>query len=372
MASNEILFTFLESASLALESINPELECRAMDGNWLLSDCRRCVLGVQTKVLQQTVQRVGGGVTVQQVQTRLSQLHQDPSGASFAQPLQRFETAARLAVGRLALYAELTWNETVPPPRDLQKEGTFSNALLLEYISLCETALKMPETTAFLKDGTLPFGKNVSSDIPGTATPARITPVERWQYIQRYLARAVGWDPEWATRQFQSMMLQSNNLSVNAEVLSRLSSLQQQAHETLSKAFEAQLDDTQAGGCTRVIAVQYQEWEADAPTTGSMGVSSDRMHREHLAQEKEQLRQASQALQLQQNMQNELKQMDPALRAQTVAQAAEASERFLRETMALPPGAERIAYLQALDPATSRLLAIHKIWTAMQASENAL
>ena len=79
-------------------------------------------------------------------------------------------------------------------------------------------------------------------------------------------------------------------------------------------------------------------------------------------EKKRQLRLASEATKLQQTLLNEFIQLPPQERNRQLERARQCSDNFLKQVSTLPPGPERIVFLQSIDPETSRLLALHKLW----------
>ena len=76
----------------------------------------------------------------------------------------------------------------------------------------------------------------------------------------------------------------------------------------------------------------------------------------------EHLKVASQAAALQDRLLQELLAMADGERQDTLRRAARASQDFLEGALQLPPGPQRIAYMRQVDPATQRLLLLHKLW----------
>ena len=131
------------------------------------------------------------------------------------------------------------------------------------------------------------------------------------------------------------------------------------------------LNDLSNGGNTRVVSVQYSEFEVDQ--YGNKIESKNNApeqtidERQQVTEEdkKRQLRMASEAAVLQQAILGELLSMDESQRDHTLKEAAQASNEFMQQVMALPMGQERIDFLRSVDPETSRKLAMHKLWEGM-------
>jgi hypothetical protein len=86
--------------------------------------------------------------------------------------------------------------------------------------------------------------------------------------------------------------------------------------------------------------------------------------------QKQQLRMASQATVLQQELLEQLQSMNEQDRDQLLEQAAQVSHDFLQQATNLPPGQERISFLRSINPETSRLLAMHKLWSTTMLEQN--
>jgi hypothetical protein len=146
------------------------------------------------------------------------------------------------------------------------------------------------------------------------------------------------------------------------------------------------LNDTNEGGVTRVVSVQYSEIEitpdgrhvnvlnaapgvmlkrgGDDGGSGT-GIGIDCNGDDDTEERKRQIRMASDAAVLQQEILGQLFAMDEHERNNVLSEASEASRNFQHELTSLPPGRQRIEYLQSIPLDLSRKLAMHKCWSSM-------
>jgi hypothetical protein len=102
------------------------------------------------------------------------------------------DEAARWALCKLALYCE---TRRKVPNQDLQTKGKINRSKLLEYLGLCQTAVRLELVQKHLKDGS-PLFDDVESTANATASATAMKlPQVRMEYIQRILAQAVGLHP---------------------------------------------------------------------------------------------------------------------------------------------------------------------------------
>ena len=138
-------------------------------------------------------------------------------------------------------------------------------------------------------------------------------------------------------------------------------------------AVQPTLSDQHQGGVTRVISVQYSEvteGSTGGVGAGGGGAAAGAPKAESLASEEEriqQIRLASKAQELQMQYMKELNGMDEVKRQSFLDRAKQVSDDFLRTVMELPPGQERVEYLRTVDPETSKLMTMYKLWITTQA-----
>lgn len=419
MVPDTLILQFFEAATKALDHIVDWSD----DGRNLpprhlsLADCRNYVLELQKAVLQETIQDYADKneslFTFDEVQESLGELNHLEPHSALSISKTTMEEAARYALCRLVLYTEVHWNngaveeeEEEVNPRNLQREGHFDRAKLLDFIALCHTAIKLPEVQQHLADGSPLLERATDCDnvtLPNTGSTNEPTimkfPQARLERIQRYIAQSIGWEPDFVSRELLRLFFAPNNhpnnddssqdqLAQDPEVTTRFHQLIKEMSAAVTKATIQSsrsghpLSDVDEGGVTRVVSVQCTElpletvvvsneddhdpigspWGVSPP--GKMTIDPQLSDDE----QKRQLRLASEATRLQQEILQGLRNMTEEQRNQQLVEARQASEEFMKNTLALPPGIERIAYLQSVDARTSKLLAIHKLWQNVQES----
>jgi uncharacterized protein YeaC (DUF1315 family) len=449
-APDEVILMFLESATKALL----ELDCRkkfedtcGSRGYLKLSDGRKLLLNQQQSCLHRAVfayqeqhqqhhnSNQQPQVPVERVQERLAKLKQESNiSPSLQNAMIIMDDAARLALCRLMLYSELQLEKKKARSMDsssfveraLQTTGTLERSKLMEFIALCQTAVRWKQVQHHLQTGEALFGGGGSSSTPDNTDDGETLdtldqeknysqlpsamkfPQARLEHIQRCMSRAVGMDPQFTTAElkrifFDKSTSSSNEFSNDKEVLLCFEQLVSQMNVAVTNASlnspeQLLLSDKDQGGFTRVVSVQFSEvnlgghpgkyqnndtnQEEDDTNRGAMlsnntlswrnvsTVSTVAPRQEFMQQQddltddekKRQLRLASEAAKLQQTLLNELIQLPSQERNRQLERARQCSDDFLKQVSTLPPGPERIVFLQSIDPETSRLLALHKLW----------
>jgi hypothetical protein len=414
MVPDALIVHFFEAATKGLDNIVDISNSRHRPPRHLsLADCKRYVLELQKEVLQETLQDYNekheSAVTIDEAQQALAELNPLEPNSALSVSRTTMEEAARCALCRLVLYTEIHWEADKDDDddgisRNLQTQGHLDRAKLLDMIALCQTAIKLPEVQQYLADGSPFFLEQPTTDnlttlpVPNNKEPTIMKfPQARLEKIQRYIAQSIGWDPDFLSRELRRLFVTPDNTPATTndpndhwardpEVTTRFHQLIKEMSLAVSKATLQSstsghpLSDVEEGGVTRVISVQCTELPFDTVLNkdhdghGPMGVSAPGKITidPHLSEEeqKRQLRLASEATKLQQEILQELMNMTEEQRNQQLWEAEQATEEFLQNTLALPPGMERIAYLQSVDPHTSKLLAIHKLWQTVQQSSN--
>jgi len=401
---DDLLLDFFRETTSRLLDLDPEKALLAPantneDDDEFLPDCRRRVLDVQLDVLKEVTERFEGegGVTPARVQERLGRLQLEPDlSPELKAATAELNEAARIGVCKLFLYTEeVLASKRKTTRRNLQDEGRLDRTKLLEYLGLCRAAHKLPCVSEFLKTtgARSIFRRNDDDDDEpeeGSGGDAAVAafPNVRLEHVQRLLAKGVGWDPEFVTAQCKRIFVEKpadvDYGYYDAAVVAQFRQLVQEMTIVLrvatlqikSKQDGEMLSDLGKGGTTRVVSVQHSEFEVDqhgnkiessanvnnAPERGRVDERRGLLTED---EKKRQLRMASEANVLQQNILGELFAMDEPERARVLDEAARASRKFTEEAMALPPGQDRIDFLRSVDPATSRKLLMHKIWSGM-------
>jgi hypothetical protein len=418
---DDLLLAFFRESTSRLNEIDPEAAVVATatensdgdgDSHLDLADCRRCVLNHQKLVLKEVTYQFqkqqhnngnnGGNsasdnciISPTQVQERLGRLQHEPDlSPELKAAMEDMNDAARVGVCKLVLYTE----EATTSSRNLQDEGRLERTKMMEYFVLCKASIQLQCVVKFLSmtGGDLIFGKeeeeptaernsdNTFENKKSSSSAVMLFPQSRLEYVQRLLAKGMGWDPVFVTSELRKIFVEKpgdiDYGYYDNEVMVLFQQLVEQMTIAIrmatlhvrSKQDTELLNDLGKGGNTRVVSVQYSEFEVDqygtkiesknnAPEKGI----DERQQLLTEEEQKQQLRLASEAAMLQQTILGELLTMDEDERNHTLNEAAEASRKFMEEVMALPMGQERIDFVRSVDAATQRKLAMHKLWNGM-------
>jgi hypothetical protein len=208
-------------------------------------------------------------LTVEQAQRILRSLCTD--GCASAQvrlAVREMNGAARHAFCRLALYSECLLEvansssncRSCPRhdarhcsssddadrgrPAPLRRVGRMERENLLEFIGLCEVAVRLDEVQRYLGAGNS-SGSNgrLFSDVPlPEATPLAnsILPQDRLEFVQRLLLRAIGYDPSHGHGEIRRIFFEdthrSNEFSSDAELMDRFAKMSASMDAALTQA----------------------------------------------------------------------------------------------------------------------------------------
>lgn len=392
---DDLILAFFRDTTSRLLEVDPEVAlATATENNSLdLPDCRRCVLNEQIAVLNNVIERHSdsdpkSSINPTQVQERLGRLQHEPDlSPELKAGMEGMNEAARIAVCKLTLYTEERLVAT-SMSRNLQDEGRLERTKLMEYFGLCQASLKLLCVVQFLNMTTrgesIFSSDETSDDSASSASTTMMFPQSRLEYVQRLLAKGMGWDPVFVTSELRKIFVEKpddidydyydNDVTLLFQQLveQMTSAIRTATLHIRSKQDAELLNDLGKGGNTRVVSVQYSEFEVDQhgnkieSKNNAPEMSTDERQQQLNEEEKKrQLRLASEANILQQTILGELLVMDPDERKHTLDESARVSRRFMEEVMALPMGKERIDFLRSVDPKTSRQLAMHKLWNGM-------
>jgi hypothetical protein len=313
---------------------------------------RRRLLEIQQECLEQIVADFDT-ISVKQVQERLHNMNDNPNGLE--KPLQDMTQAARQAFARLILQQELKDPKCFSEQRSGNRTRTLQRSDLIEFCGLCQAIVQSHDLQNYLVKGDHLFHC-------GNPAPHAKFPQERLEAVQRLYFQALGYDPDFATKDLARIFGTADNEFQNddqvhelfGETVSRLRVVL--THATL-QIQQTQLTDVADGGVTRVVSVSYSESESAVPTQESMHPESH-------------LQAARQAAVLEQTLLAQLLQLDPDDREQLLQQAHRAQEDLLQHLSQLPHGSERVEYMTQLSPEKQRLLLMHKLWQGLLARNN--
>ncbi len=395
---DDLLLAFFRETSSRLVEMDPEAvlatatESSDGDSPLDLSDCRRCVLDQQRIALREVTSKFqqdhnDDSLSVDKVQERLGGLQTEPNlSQELKLAMEDMNDAARIGLCKLALYNEEklhSESQSKPSSRILQQEGRLDRTKLMEYFVLCKSALKLQCVLDFMslkQKGDWVFESNDKTE-SGKA-PSMVFPQSRLEYVQRLLAKGMGWNPTFVTAELKKIFVErsgdvdysyyDNDVTVLFQKLVEQMqvAIRTSMSEIQSKQDTDLLNDLSKGGNTRVVSVQYSEFEVDqhGNKIEDKNNAPEQIgdERQQISEEdkKRQLRMASEAAVLQQTILGELLSMDEGQRNHTLQEAAQVSNDFMQELMALPMQ-ERVNFLRSVDPETSRKLAMHKLWEGM-------
>lgn len=400
MVPDSLVLSFFETSSNALLNVDFRQELEGKE-RWTTGEFRVLLLDKQRSALNRTLANFNTTssdssiISLDQLQGRLGQLAKDQHPSNLVEAMTKHDEAARLALCQLVLYseyrryyqyyAEKKGEEESFDNDDniLQKSGKMNRSKLLEYLSLCQHSLKLDfvhrfivsQTPLFEFDDEDEFEDEIDNDQEARPLNAnfqitkRLTaPQLRVEFVQRLLARAVGLYPKFVTSEFERIFVQGNTEFSNDEAVQQLF---QSVIQKMQMVVQPSLSDQDQGGVTRVVSVQYSEVDPDEHAANPAAAGAPKA--ESLTTEEERIKQirlASKAQELQMQYLKELEEMKESQREEFLQQAKLASDTFLRNIMEIPPGPERIVYLRNIDPETSKLMTMYKIWLSTNAVQN--
>jgi hypothetical protein len=133
------------------------------------------------------------------------------------------------------------------------------------------------------------------------------------------------------------------------------------------------LKDLDHDGVTRVVSVTYSEispmdvGEATSPMSLPPQQSVMDEHRE--SEQRKNLSMARKASEMQQTLMDQLLVMDEDDRALALREAKEARDNFLKEALSIPPGPQRILFMQSIDEENQKKLIMHRLWESKIAND---
>lgn len=363
-----------------------------------VSDVRQLLLSTQMDCLDACVGHYNASVakeaphvTVDEARMRLQELGsgRETLPVSVKDAMDRMNEAARRALARLILHAEClhdSGSDKDKKKRDLKSSGSIIRSDLIEFIGLCNVAVRLSNVQAHLCSGAPLFP---GLPIQG-GDPIPFFPQQRLEVIQRCFLRALGYDDDFGSSELKRIMIGSNSILTQDQELGALfasmgATMNAAVQNATMKAMHASLSDKDQGGCTKVVGVEYSERIVDASTGEVIATSSNQpssmiapqsvsctfnrlaeCHDDSVSSESpSHWQMAKQASRLHQEILGELLSMEPEERQNKLDQAKQASKSFLEKLHTLNPGVERVAFLESLEMSTQRLLIMEKLWTSM-------
>jgi hypothetical protein len=233
---------------------------------------------------------------------------------------------------------------------------------LVEYCGLAITAVSLPEVQAFLLDGTR-IVEDVNCDVFTTAE-------ERLLYIQRFLWKTLGWDPETAQDQIKFLIEGRGDLNDDKDlmetVMKYVSSMTVAA--TNASMGSNMTEYSKSDGTTRVVSVSYTEKVVTSDTIQSLSAPTSNSMKEHTNEQQAfEQRQQLQVAKMRQQIHDEFHSQSTEEQSKTLAKAKQAQENFMQQIVNTPAGPERVLLMKNIDFETQKLLIIHKMCASTEA-----
>jgi hypothetical protein len=286
---------------------------------------------------------------------------------------------ARTAFARSVLWSEMCWmkQETkmdnglidfIETKRPLHKTGDgqeMDRKDLLEFCALCSAVVKLEEVEEHLKSG-----KDVFASDAEFLIDDRSTAPQRILQLQRAMLCAIGFEPTFGGEELHRIMTsEGTDEEVEGALASYLMTIQVVAKKAMDGGnMNEGMTDKHEGGVTKIVSVKYSEKTMSRNANGKEMIVGDdapthaRMEQQSEEQQKKQLKMAAQAASMQQKILDEFMSMSERDRNEQLTKARKAHDLFLQDAMALPPGPQRIEFLQNISSEQQKLLLIHKLW----------
>jgi hypothetical protein len=357
-----------------------------------LEEHRSYLLKEQILALDDTVSKVSeersDSITSREVQDHLRALGANQfSGITSDLDVQKtlkdhmnvMNEEARTAFARSVLWSEMRWmkQETkmdngiidfIETKRPLHKTGDgqeMDRKDLLEFCALCSAVVKLEEVEEHLKSG-----KDVFASDAEFLIDDRSTAPQRILQLQRAMLCAIGFEPTFGGEELHRIMTsEGTDEEVEGALASYLMTIQVVAKKAMDGGnMNEGMTDKHEGGVTKIVSVKYSEKTMSRNANGKEMIVGDdapthaRMEQQSEEQQKKQLKMAAQAASMQQKILDEFMSMSERDRNEQLTKARKAHDLFLQDAMALPPGPQRIEFLQNISSEQQKLLLIHKLW----------
>ena len=321
-------------------------------------------------------------LTTSQVRELLKQMNTMPLSSAVTVAMDRMNEAARQAFCRLVLYTEcLRSIDSNNQRSDLKASGTMARTEILEFVGLCNVAVRLRNVIQHMSNGT-PLFPDVSMG------EAALFPQERLDKIQRLFLKAVGYDPDHGSAEVKRIVssykpaceIEDNDEANLAHTFTELATNMDAAIQNATmQAMYAGLSDYDQGGSTRVTGVEYSEKVIDAKSGKVIATKTDdeSFRRAPSLQKITEHEQESHVCQnqvwdmtkntsrLHQEILGDLLTMEPEEREAKLAEAKKVAHVFVAKLKHAKSGSERVALVQEMDISTQRLLVMEKIWESI-------
>lgn len=280
------------------------------------------------------------------------ELQESIRGRAKTASADRMDQAARETYARLLLEATCK-RILVVAPKELD------DSALEEFFAICTAAVRTEAVQEHLRRGTPLFGTVSSGKFPQ----------DRMVQIQKLSLESLGLDGEKATELIRERFLlgepSDDPLSLSFDAMAK------NLRNVLQEVTERIMSDESNDGTTRVVSVQHSEKIIDAETgeellvdvTAESAPTTERIHAQSIGTSASLLAQTSQ---LQKQMRDQLLAMGEVERNDLLEQADRTANEVLNEVSAIENINERVRYLASLDPGKQRLMALKKVWEAIE------
>ena len=355
---------------------------------------RSLLLQEQMKILDEVVAKVSEeratSITTKEIQEHLRALgNREFTNITDDESIQKrlitsmnsMTEEARFAYARSVLWSEWHWmeQEVGSSSEELdfenvkrklnQRNGgkSIGKSEVMEYCALCSAVVNLPEVEEFLKSGKDIFDTNETSEIivdDNSSAPQRIL------RLQQLLLCTIGFEPTFGAEELHRVITSDSNerdAEIDGALASYMMDMQNATKKAMTGDVKIGLSDKAEGGVTKVLSVKYSEKTLTKSADGIENVTADapsniRMEEQSEEQQKEQLRVASQVASMQQSILKSLVEMEESERNEKLMEAEKVHEAFTEKILSLPPGPQRIHFLQSISREEQQLMLIHKLW----------
>lgn len=357
---NALLLSFFRSATNDLK------DCR-VDQPTSLEEIRSILLSTQRNCLQRVT--AGTGFAASGVQERLKELGKEGLDSDVQVAMSMMNDTARLVFCRLTLRSECLYSEQADR-RHLKTTGSLSREDLLEFIGLCNVAVDLDNVQRYISNQDAKLFDDLD------AGPTDVFPQKRLEWIQRCFLRAIGYSDDFGYNEIKRIFFtpRPNEYSSDREVVDLFASMGVKMDKAVTAATML-ATESNFDGVTRVVSVQHSEKLVDVKTGKEVVIEGESstasapmaqaMDQQAQAQQRQELHMARETARLNQELLGELLSMRDEEREEKLALAKAAAAQFMQNVSSLPPGPERVAVLESLDPKTQRLMIMDKLWAQL-------
>jgi len=380
-----------------------------------LAVLRMRLIQVQLETLHQIVEDYNSRsakdslISIESVQVALRQVGKsrmdgegcNDGGECLYESMQRMNEAARLAFVRSVINAyqeEIEQKVFGKRQENEEAEGdplissSISRQEMLEYFGLVIVALSMDDVQRYLANGgQIDFSGNSSSlqqQADEHSSPETRLLVLQDLFLRAVKGRSITENPTvFILREAKRLLLTETTTSSSNDDQERskdddgeeflrvfenyLSAVRVARENAISTS---SLSDLDHDGVTRVVSVTYSEISpmdaGEATSPMSLPPRQSVMDEYRESEQRKNLSMARKASEMQQTLMDQLLVMDEDDRALVLREAKEAHDNFLKEALSIPPGPQRILFMQSIEEENQKKLIMHRLWESkMQNNE---